>query len=630
MAAALQHRGPDAEGVWVDPSDGLAFAHRRLSIIDLTETGSQPMHSHCGRYVITYNGECYNFPEIRKLLQAEGCVFRGSSDTEVILEAFARWGLSQMLGRLNGMFAFAIWDKQKQELVLARDRLGIKPLYYGWAGSAFWFGSELKALRALRSVETHLDLQSLGLFFRYGYIPAPHSIWAGIHKLPAAHFVVRCGVHERPKPQCYWPIASQFAHGEIPAFDGDEEEAEAELSRLLRRSVGAQMVSDVPLGAFLSGGIDSSTVVALMQDQATRPIRTFTIGFEESKFNEATFAAKIANHLGTQHSEMILSAKEAQDIVPDLGEIFDEPFADASQIPMFAVSRLARKDVTVTLSGDGGDELFAGYQHYTTGADRLERIDRLPRLVQRCVAAGLSALSEPVWDKIVNSLELVPPMRKTNLSGYKIRKYGVLCAEAEVLERYKILNSRWFAPRQIVRHWQSSRAESQNGHAPSEVNLYDRIAGFDLMQYLPEDILTKVDRAGMAVSLESRVPLLDQDVVAFALSLPLSFKRCDAGGKLLLRRVLKQFVPPALFERPKKGFSVPVSDWIRGPLRPWSEDMLSSLRRNYGTIVDCSAIDRKWTEHLSARRDWGELLWPLLMFQTWAQNQNTAVSVATQ
>ncbi len=620
MATALRHRGPDADGFWVDPSAGLALAHRRLSIIDLSETGSQPMHSHCGRYVITYNGECYNFPELRNLLVAEGCRFRGGSDTEVLLEGCARWGVDQTLARLNGLFAFALWDRQKKELVLARDRLGIKPLYYGWAGDALWFGSELKALRALSHSELKLDMNSLGLFFRYGYMPAPHSIFAGIFKLPAAHSIALCSVGEHPDPRCYWPLVSEFARGEQAPFSGNEAEAEEELTRLLKKAVGGQMMSDVPLGAFLSGGIDSSTVVALMQEQSPRPIRTFTMGFEESRFNEAAFARKVADHLKTDHTEMILSAKQAQDIVPDLGGIFDEPFADASQIPTFAVSRLARKHVTVSLSGDGGDELFAGYHHYQTGVDRLGKVERAPRLAQLGVGAAASALSEAGWDRILACMETLPPIRRMNLSGHKIRKYAALCVQNDFLERYQTLNSRWFAPDQVVRGWEMSRPELRNGHRHQDVDLFDRMAAADLKQYLPEDILTKVDRASMAVSLEARVPLLDHEVVAFALSLPLSFKRANGTGKLLLRRVLEKYVPRALFERPKKGFSIPVSSWIQRSAAPVGGGAVrDGLRRNHGEILDCAVVERKWQEHTNGRRDWGQLLWPVLMFEAWAQ-----------
>ncbi len=624
MAASLQHRGPDQETVWTEPAAGLAFAHRRLSIIDLSERGSQPMHSQCGRYVIAYNGECYNFRETRDRLVAEGCAFRGTSDTEVILEASARWGLSRTLERINGMFAFAIWDRQKQQLVLARDRLGIKPLYYGWIGSAFWFGSELKALRALQSVQPELDLQSLGLFFQHGYIPAPYSIFAGIRKLQASHTITLRSPSDRPKPQCYWPVLCQFARSEHRVFTGNEKSAQEELDRLLRRAVSAQMVSDVPLGAFLSGGIDSSTVVALMQDQSTRPIQTFTVGFEESRFDEAAFARKVAEYLGTNHTEIILTAPQAQEIVPMLGEIFDEPFADASQIPTFAVSRLARQHVTVSLSGDGGDELFAGYHHYETGADRLGKLARMPGLAQRCLAAGAIAVAETAWDRILGLLQTLPPMRAMNLSGYKVHQYADICGRGDIIERYRSLNARWFAPDRVLPGWQAPPANTGSDFSGGGLSLYDRMAAFDLRQYLPDDILTKVDRASMAVSLESRVPLLDHEVVSFALSVPLAYKRQNGTGKLLLRRVLEKYLPRGLFERPKKGFSVPISNWIRGPLRPWTESIMGDIRANYAEILDCKAIDRKWQEHLSGRRDWGELLWPVLMFQAWMEHQHTS------
>lgn len=617
MGGAMSHRGPDAQGIWLDAPRGLVLTHRRLSILDLSEAGSQPMQSHCGRSVMVYNGECYNFGELRDQLIAEGCTFRGGSDTEVILEGCARWGSRQTLERLNGMFAIALWDKQTGELVLARDRLGIKPLYYGWIGGGFWFGSELKALRALKQFQPELNLESLGSFFKYGYIPAPHSIFKGIFKLPAAHFLRLKSASEKANPECYWPLVRDFGQDGSHTFKGSEADAQENLHQLLRKSVRDQMISDVPLGAFLSGGIDSSTVVALMQAQSSRPVKTFTIGFEESGFNEAEPARQVAQYLKTDHTDVVLSAGEAQAIVPLLGEMFDEPFADASQIPTYAVSRLARKHVTVSLSGDGGDELFAGYRHYSICAGRLSRLGKVPSLARQLVSTGARAISERNWDRVLN---LIPSGdTREALSGFKIKKYGSLLGNDDAMVQYDLMNSRWFAPQNVVRGLTMRAGDGTERKNGGHLDLIELMAVADLNQYLPEDILTKVDRASMAVSLESRVPLLDHDVVAFALSLPLSYKRSNGTGKIVLRNVLEKYVPRELIERPKQGFSVPISKWIRGPLRDWAESLFESVRMRHCEILDMDAIDYKWRDHIHGRRDCSELLWPVLMFESWAQ-----------
>lgn len=615
MSGAISYRGPDAEGIFSDVPRGLALMHRRLSILDLTEAGSQPMVSHCGRYVIIYNGECYNFGVLRDQLIAKGCKFRGGSDTEVIVESCATWGVRRTLEHLNGMFAFALWDKQTGELTLARDRIGIKPLFYGWFGSAFWFGSELKALRALKQFQPELNLESLGAFFKYGYIPAPHTIFKGISKLPAAHFIVLKAAAEKTAPECYWPLIRTFAQGGTHSFKGTEADAVEQLNEMLRKSVCDQMVSDVPLGAFLSGGIDSSTVVAMMQAQSSRPVKTFTIGFEESGFNEAEAAREVAKHLRTEHTDLVLTAQQAQAIVPMLGDMFDEPFADASQIPTYAVSRLARQHVTVSLSGDGGDELFAGYRHYAVSSERLSRLSKMPSLARQLMATGARAISERGWDELLD-LVLAGEKRET-LSGFKIHKYASLLGHEDSMARYDLMNSRWYSPGSVVRGLANgSRRRAQQTYS-AHFDLIELMAVADLNQYLPEDILTKLDRTSMAVSLESRVPILDHDVVAFALSLPLSFKRSNGKGKMVLRKVLDKYVPRELIERPKQGFSVPVADWIRGPLRDWAEDLLQ--RSRHAEILDAEVVQYKWHEHTVMGRDCSELLWPVLMFESWAR-----------
>ena len=617
MGGAMSHRGPDAEGIWIDAPRSLALTHRRLSILDLTEAGAQPMLSHCGRFVIVYNGECYNFSELRDQLIAAGCVFRGGSDTEVIVESCARWGVRKTLEHLNGMFAFALWDKQTGELVLARDRIGIKPLFYGWFGGTFWFGSELKALRALKDFKPELNVESLGYFLKYGYIPAPHSVFKGIFKLPAAHLLTMKSASEKVSAECYWPLVRDFGRNGSHVFQGSYEEAQEQLDQMLRKSVRGQMISDVPLGAFLSGGIDSSVVVAMMQAQSTRPVKTFTIGFEEAGFNEAESAREVARHLHTDHTDLILTAGEAQAIVPMLGQMFDEPFADASQIPTFAVSRLARKQLTVSLSGDGGDELFAGYRHYAVSAGRLNRMNKIPALARRLAAGGARVISERGWDRVFNLVAA-----RGNASGFKIHKYASLWGDDDVMSQYDLINSRWFAPENVVRGLSNdSRSETygRNARGTNDLDLIERMAVADLNQYLPEDILVKLDRTSMAVSLESRVPLLDHDVVAFALSLPLKYKRSNGTGKIVLRKVLEKYVPREMIDRPKKGFSVPISQWVRGPLREWAEDLFQKNRTQRADLLDQEVIGDKWREHLTGRRDNSELLWPVLMFESWAQ-----------
>jgi asparagine synthase (glutamine-hydrolysing) len=614
MGGAMSHRGPDAEGVWVDAPRGLALTHRRLSILDLSEAGSQPMLSHCGRYVLIYNGECYNFSELREQLIADGCVFRGGSDTEVIVESCARWGVRRTLPHLNGMFAFALWDKHTGELALVRDRLGIKPLFYGWFGGTFWFGSELKALRALKDFKPDLNVESLGQFLKYGYIPAPHSVFKGIYKLPAAHLLTMKSASEKVSPECYWSVVRDWGQKGTHAFKGTAMEAQEQLDQMLRKSVRGQMMSDVPLGAFLSGGIDSSTVVAMMQAESMRPVKTFTIGFEEAGFNEAEAARDVARHLKTDHTDLVLTAGGAQAIVPMLGQMFDEPFADASQIPTFAVSRLAREHVTVSLSGDGGDELFAGYRHYSLSAERLNRLNRIPTFARKLASGGGRIVSERGWDRVFN---LIPA--GDNASGFKIHKYASLLGHPDAMSQYDLINSRWFAPETVVRGLSNGAAhESAQPHA-ADLDLIELMAAADLNQYLPEDILVKLDRTSMAVSLESRVPLLDHDVVAFALSLPLEYKRSNGTGKVVLRRVLEKYVPREIIDRPKKGFSVPIAQWIRGPLRDWAEDLFEKNRKQHGELMDPEIIGAKWQEHLSGRRDNSELLWPVLMFESWAQ-----------
>jgi asparagine synthase (glutamine-hydrolysing) len=614
MGMALEHRGPDAGGVWTDAACGLVLAHRRLSILDLTEAGSQPMRSSCGRFVLSYNGECYNFPELRSELAQRGTPFRGHSDTEVIVEGFSKWGVPETIRRLNGMFALAAWDVEKRKLLLARDRIGIKPLYYGGQEGMFWFGSELKSLRCVPGLRPAISHRALRQYFKFGYIPAPDCIFEGFRKLSPGQILEMHSPEPCQAPVSYWPGHQHYSAGGPEMFSGEPEQAVEELDSLLRKSVKQQMVSDVPLGAFLSGGIDSSTVVALMQAQSTRKVKTFTIGFDEAGFNEADAARDIARHLGTDHTEYLLSPGEACGVLPTVIDAFDEPFADSSQIPTYVVSRLARSQVTVSLSGDGGDELFAGYGHYPLCDARLRRIRRLPAAVRWATRAGIGLLPENWWDALLKCASKAPDA----LNGHKLRKYAAILGEPDRQKRYELMISRWFNPEDVLVRRPEESPLAADFQLSDALDPVDMMALWDLNTYLPDDVLNKLDRTSMAVSLESRVPILDNDVVAFALRLPLSVKRRQNEGKWILRQVLRRYLPESFIMGPKKGFSVPVAEWLRGPLREWSEELLSPVNLATHGLFNPAAVRRKWAEHVSGRRNWDKLLWPVIMFQAWS------------
>jgi asparagine synthase (glutamine-hydrolysing) len=624
MSKCLQHRGPDDAGVWVDESLSVGLGHRRLSILDLSPAGHQPMASHCGRYVMTFNGEIYNYLEIRRDLEAGGSAprWRGTSDTEIILQAIARWGISKALERMSGMFALAVWDRADRTLHIARDRLGEKPLYYGRLGGTFVFASELKAFRAHPHWSGEIDRGALSLFLRHGYVPTPHSIYRGIHKLtPGRYLSVR--VDGTEQQNVYWSAREIAGQGVAEPFPGSDAEAVEALERLLSRAVGRQMVADVPLGAFLSGGIDSSTVVALMQAQSTQPVKTFTIGFTEKGYNEAEHAKAVAGHLGTDHTEMYVTAAQAQAVIPRLPELYDEPFSDASQIPTFLVAQLARRKVTVSLSGDGGDELFGGYNRYFIGRGLWKKVGWLPAQMRRAAAAALTAASPAHWDRLLAPLEAISPghLRYAN-PGEKLHKLASVLGADTPDDLYRRLTSQWNNPAAMV----------LSGHEPATVitdrsqwadlsDFTQRMMFLDLISYLPDDILVKVDRAAMGVSLETRVPLLDHEVVEFAWRVPLSMKYRDGQGKWLLRQLLYKFVPRSMIERPKSGFDVPIGDWLRGPLRDWAAALLSEKRLSTEGFFEPSLIRQKWEQHLSGRRDWQQLLWTVLMFQAWLEHQ---------
>src|SRR5438477_4209028 len=566
MANAIAHRGPDGCAAWIDSEAGLALGHRRLSIIDLSPAGAQPMISSSSRFVISYNGEVYNADELRRELAASGINFRGHSDTEVILEAAAAWGVEPTVTRLIGMFAMALWDRCERTLFLVRDRLGIKPIYWAEFGGCFIFGSELKALRAECSWSAELDLSSLASYMRFGYVPTPRTIYAGAQKLPPGTILRLSSSDRAPNFVSYWSLREVALRGQSARFRGSEEEAAEALDELLRDAVKRRMVADVPLGAFLSGGIDSSTVVAMMQAQSPRPVRTFSIGFHETGYNEGKHAAAVAKHLGTEHTDLYASPKHALDVIPQLADMYDEPFADSSQIPTYLVSKMTRQHVTVALSGDGGDELFAGYTRYFRAAALWHAIDAAPQPFRNIAASGLRALSPAAWSALGG---LIPEHQRPEQFGDKMHKLAnVLAGEPEASAFYRQVVSLWVDPGRVLTRSEESPGPLGDANVREIVpDFVERMQYLDTLTYLPDDILTKVDRASMAVSLEARVPLLDHRVVALSWSLPPGMKAANGSGKRLLRRVLTRYVPQQLIDRPKKGFTIPVRDWLRNELR---------------------------------------------------------------
>lgn len=612
MVRTLAHRGPDDEGVWADADAGVALGARRLAIRDLSAAGHQPMLSPTGRLVLAYNGELYNAEEVREsLLQAGELTFRGHSDTEVLLAALEKWGVEATLVRLNGMFAFALWDRERRQLSLARDRMGEKPLYYGWAGDSFLFGSELKALRGHPDFVPEIERSALALYMQHSCVPAPYSIYRGIRKLPPASFVVISADAERePAVRTYWSLAQVAQAGASNRFLGNDAEAVEQLDALLRDAVRKRMISDVPLGAFLSGGIDSSTVVALMQAASGHPVKTFTIGTHDEAFNEAKDAAAVARHLLTEHTELYVMPEEARDIIPLLPRLYDEPFADSSQIPTYLVAKLARQHVAVSLSGDGGDELFGGYNRHVWARRLWKRMSWMPRGVRAGVGRMLATVPAARWEMMAGALGSIAQHR---MSGHKVHKMAAALHAKDLPEVYQRLATHWQEP--VVLDAQT--LPTQLDEPPEIPDFIEQMMYFDSVTYLPDDILVKLDRATMGVSLEGRVPFLDHRLVEFAWRLPLAMKVRGTTGKWILRQVLHKYVPGELVERPKMGFGLPIGDWLRGPLRDWAEALLDEKRLGDEGYLDAKLVRDKWQQHLAGKASWAYHLWDVLMFQSW-------------
>jgi asparagine synthase (glutamine-hydrolysing) len=628
MAATLVHRGPDDDGSFADAGAGVGFGFRRLAILDLSPAGHQPMRSASGRYTVVFNGEIYDFAALRTELEARGQRFRGHSDTEVLLAAVEEWGLRAALGRLAGMFAFALWDARERTLSLVRDRVGIKPLYHGWTpDGTFLFASELKALRAHPAFVPEVDRGALALLLRLMHVPAPHTIYRGVRQLRPGHLLTLRSPREADAAlTCWWSAREVAERGQAEPFAGSEAEAVEALEARLREAVRAHRVADVPIGAFLSGGIDSSSVVALMQAQSSRPVRTFSIGFREPGYDEAGWARGVARQLGTEHTELYVTPDEARAVIPKLPEIHDEPFADASAIPTWLVSQLARRDVTVSLSGDGGDELFGGYDRYVLAHPLWQRLRWLPGGLRRGLAAAIRALPPDWWSAALGpALRLAGQGGRAPRAGQRLHRGAALLGERTPEGLYRRLVSHWQEPSEVVLGLDAEprTALSDPSAWPSERALPDfrqRMMLVDLGSYLPDDVLTKVDRASMAVGLEARVPLLDHRLVELAWRMPLRFTFGPGGGKRLLRQVLERHVPRPLIDRPKMGFGVPIDAWLRGPLREWAEALLEEGRLRREGFLRPAPVRRMWAEHLSERRDWQYPLWDVLTFQAWAEH----------
>ena len=614
MTDALVHRGPDDSGAWHDHACGIALGHRRLSIVDLSPLGHQPMASASQRFEIAFNGEIYNYRALRDALAQDGATFRGHSDTEVLLALIERHGLADALTKCNGMFAIALWDRETRTLALARDRFGEKPLYVSRSGSGITFASELKALRVHPEFEGRIDRGALALFLRHGYVPAPYAIFSGVEKVePGQILTFSAPSYDARHAERYWSARDAASFGLANPFADDPATNIDALDALMRSVVRDQMVADVPIGAFLSGGIDSSLVVGMMQAESTRPVRTFSIGFRESGFDEAPHAEAVARHIGTDHTTMYVTAQDALDIIPSLPSIYNEPFADSSQIPTTLLAALARRHVTVSLSGDGGDELFGGYERYPMAERTWGQLSRIPRPVRSIAHRVVTSVSPPHWN-----LALKPTgLYRRGVTGDRLHKLAELFDAPSSMEFYRDLVSTWRRPTQVVRGSSELQTalmtpfDGGRGGFLAEMMLHDQVS------YLPDDILVKVDRAAMAASLESRAPLLDHRLAEFSWRLPSHNWRRNGEGKWIVRQVLDRYVPRALVDRPKQGFGVPISEWLRGPLRDWADDLLAPSALARDGLFNVAPITTAWSEHRSGARNWAPSLWSVLMFQAW-------------
>jgi asparagine synthase (glutamine-hydrolysing) len=630
MNSAISHRGPDSNSFWLEKKSGIVLGHQRLSIIDLSSAGNQPMKSSSGRYILTYNGEVYNNLEIRKELEeiTPGIKWRGNSDTETLLQAIDFWGIETSLQKIQGMFAFGLWDQKTRCLILARDRIGEKPLYYGWQGrgkeKTFIFSSELKAIKVHPDFNRNINRDAIALQLRHGYIPAPYSIYKDIYKLQPGNYLK---LKERdlkrnllPDSKSYWSLTENVLLGNNNQLKLNEYDIQQDLEKFLLSSVKKQMASDVPLGAFLSGGIDSSTIVAMMQAQSNNPVKTFTIGFNEDDYSEAQYAKKIAKHLGTDHTELYVSSKEAMDVIPKLPIIYDEPFSDSSQIPTFLVSQLAKKHVTVALSGDGGDELFCGYNRYIISEKFWNIFNLIPQVFRKILASGFQSISSQNWTK---ASKLLPGLNKYSNFGDKIHK-GANVLKAQTLhELYYLLCSHWQNPAEIViNSKEPSTFLTKFKPELKGLNRQEQMMALDFITYLPDDILVKVDRAAMASSLETRIPFLDHKLIEYVWKISHTHKFKKGQGKWILKKILSKYVPNNLTERPKMGFGIPIDSWLRGPLRDWAENLLDQTRLQQEGYFEKKLIREKWKEHLLGKRNWQYDLWNILMFQAWLEKNN--------
>ncbi len=623
MMDAIIHRGPDDEGFWCDDKKGISLGHRRLSIVDLSSRGHQPMVDHSGRFVIAFNGEIYNHLSLRRDLKKDeiNVPWRGHSDTETLLACFDAWGVKNTIQRCTGMFAIALFDIKDSTMYLIRDRIGEKPLYYGMQNGVLLFASELKALKTHPSFQGNIDRNALSLQLKYSYIPTPHSIYKDIKKLePGTIFKFQLNdsfhINSLQKPESYWSLKNVAEHAKFNQFAGSDLEAINALDKLLLESVKEQMEADVPLGAFLSGGIDSSLITSLMQAQSPKPIKTFSIGFGEEGYNEAKYAKQIANHLGTNHTELYVSPKEALNVIPKLSTLYDEPFSDSSQIPTYLVSQLTQQNVKVGLSGDAGDELFGGYNRYIWTSKVWNKIKYLPRPLKIFVSICMTSLPPSMWDTLLSKAIDI------SLPGDKIHKLANMLPSNSLEDFYCNTISHWkFQPNIVIGATPSSNLDSNMINCPNFESFEERMMYLDTLNYLPDDILTKVDRASMGVSLEVRVPFLNHNVVEFAYRLPLSMKIRNGESKWILKQLLNKYIPRELSERPKMGFGVPIGEWLRGPLFEWAEELLDESRLKNEGIFYPRQIREKWDEHLSGRRNWQSYLWNILVFQLWFEEQ---------